>query len=298
MLSFSDFIEAINYKTVEVIINKGEVLYHGTGESFDTRKPKPGGYDNVFWTTDDLMIARSYIPQNGSYSSSNIEFLLRDEKTKKALGVTKEIERFAWKKQEEGYQKVKYWGDKERSLAKQWQEMEGKFTRENWDAPAIDELFKQWREAEENHRKYQREWKTHEYYLKDFIARKLKNLGYEIGNDGRIARLLQKLDGTILPASNRLVGKVLKITCKRDFKVFNMTYQSDGDLMEPDYHKISSFKKLEEKGYDGVIINDFAQTSYHGNLGHRSIGFFEKALPDLEIKQIRSQTHPKDEEWT
>lgn len=176
--------------------------------------------------------------------------------------------------------------------------MEEKFNRQNWDSVAIDELLKQWGEAEKNHRKYQNEWKRHDYYLKAFLTRKLNSLGYEVSKYGQVKRFLEDPhNGNILPANHRKVGKVLKVTCKRDFKVFNYGYGKDGDLMNVEYHNTKLFKKLDEEGYDGVIINDFAQSSYHGNIGHKSVGFFAKAIPDLEIKQIRSQTHPKDEEW-
>lgn len=79
MLNFKEFIEAVNYKAgTEVVIHKGEVLYHGTGESFDTRTPRPGGYDNVFWTTDDFMIARTkmgHIPLQTSTTSLKMKKL-------------------------------------------------------------------------------------------------------------------------------------------------------------------------------------------------------------------------------
>ena len=50
------------------------------------------------------------------------------------------------------------------------------------------------------------------------------------------------------------------------------------------------------------VIIPKGEVLYHGtiesNYGHRSIGFFKKAIQDLAIKQIRGQTHPDEKEWT
>ena len=43
------YVEAIDFNSKEVIVVKGEILYHGTIESFDTRKARPSSYDDVFW---------------------------------------------------------------------------------------------------------------------------------------------------------------------------------------------------------------------------------------------------------
>lgn len=288
--------ETINFNSREVIVPKGEVLYHGTVESFDKRKTTTAPYDNMFWTSDDMMIARTYIPSKSSYMSTSIDSLIRDEdheNIRKSLGLTQRIIKYAWEKQEEGYQKLKYWEEKHKGFIAKNKELEKDFTK------YTDDFFQQWSVAEDNYRKAQKEMKWADHYLKLFVTHKMKQFGYEPTGYSKdyFTKIFTDDDGYLLPFSSKSVGKVLKVICKRDFKFYNYAYGREGDLMDVDYHKLDLFRKVEEKGYDGIIINDYAQSDYHGNYGHLSIGFFKNSMKDLTIKDIRNQTHPSEEEW-
>jgi len=52
----------------------------------------------------------------------------------------------------------------------------------------------------------------------------------------------------------------------------------EGDLSDPTHKRIDLFRKAEADGFDGVIIDDFAQSDDCGNVGHRAIGLFERAV--------------------
>ena len=111
-MNFKTWLENLDYSNRIMIVPKGTVLYHGTIESFDTRNPKPGGYDEVFWTAEDIMIARSYIPSKGSYSNVSVRHIIQDpgyENVRKSLGLSQAIIEQAWRKDRENYQKFKYW---------------------------------------------------------------------------------------------------------------------------------------------------------------------------------------------
>lgn len=87
---------------------------------------------------------------------------------------------------------------------------------------------------------------------------------------------------TILPASYSTRGRLFIIDGWQNLRFHDMTVGGDGDLMDPDHNKLDDFREAEEAGFDGVIINDFAQSGAHwGNLGHRSWGVFRHALPRL-----------------
>lgn len=61
------------------------------------------------------------------------------------------------------------------------------------------------------------------------------------------------------------------------------------------YHgKIESFdvRNIRPGGYDGIVINDFAQSEEYGNVGHVSYGLF--ANKDLHIKSIKGITHESE----
>ena len=61
------------------------------------------------------------------------------------------------------------------------------------------------------------------------------------------------------------------------------------NLMEPDYNKVSLFKKLEKLGYDGVRISDFAQSENWGNIGHASVGLFPSGLSKVRYERIKAK---------
>jgi hypothetical protein len=68
--------------------------------------------------------------------------------------------------------------------------------------------------------------------------------------------------------------------------------KGDSDLTDVQYHDLSGFKKMKEKGLDGVLIDDFAQSKEYGNFGHLSVGLY--STDKLVIKDIPAQYR----EWT
>ena len=115
-----------------------------------------------------------------------------------------------------------------------------------------------------------------------------KDLGYKPEENG-MYRLKTTYDGgntTILPANYRMPGKLYLLVGKDKLKLFDMAKNNEGDLMEPDYNKYDTFEKMKKAGYDGVRINDFAQSKYWGNMGHRSILIFPSGLAKLRKQHI------------
>jgi hypothetical protein len=295
-LNFKKWLESIDYDSQVVIVEKGEILYHGTLESYDMRKIRPGGYDKVFWTTDSLYIAQSYIPRNGSYSNMSTQHILDEPKYFQSLGISDKIIRKAWEIHKRGLEKLRHADEIMKQFDKIYREKEARN-----DFEYKDDFFSNWEKAENDYKKYQQEWRVHDDILSAFVYRKMTALGYK--PDGRVHktftrwdRVLTDKNGKILPASHKSIGQVLRLECQRDFKMFNMAYRKEGDLTDVDYNKINTFRKIEEEEYDGVVINDFAQILNKGNVGHLSVGFFQHALQDLKVTKIRNQTHPEDED--
>ena len=55
----------------------------------------------------------------------------------------------------------------------------------------------------------------------------------------------------------------------------------------PDYRKLDAFRRLEGRGYDGVVIDEFRQSeNFLGDVGHRSIGLFASALGKIRCAAI------------
>ena len=304
MMNFKKWFESIHYNSEQVIVPKGETLYHGTIESFDNRKIDVGGYDEIFWTTDNIMIARSYIPSKSSYISCPIDKIIniQDKELdglRKSIGLTTKIIDTTWKKYHDSYKQYDYW-------KKEHEKYKDVYEKNKNNLEFFDEdpdFFKKWMEAENNYKKTYK-IRTPEDLLKSFVIQKMKSFGYELENSYYYRKLSFDEHGNLLPASKKNIGSVLKIICNRNFIFYNYAFEKEGDLTEPDYHKLDLFKKIELKkdknghyAYDGIIINDFAQSDYYGNMNHISLGFFKRSLNDVSVKKIRNQTHPYDDEW-
>lgn len=65
----------------------------------------------------------------------------------------------------------------------------------------------------------------------------------------------------------------------------------DGDLTDLEYHDHPAFARAQSAGYDGVIINDFAQTNV-GNFGHVSCGINANGLRKLDFLRIDATHYP------
>jgi hypothetical protein len=68
--------------------------------------------------------------------------------------------------------------------------------------------------------------------------------------------------------------------------------KGEGDLTDVQYHDLSGFQLMKEKGLDGVLIDDFAQSKEYGNFGHLSVGLYN--TDKLTIKDLPAQYR----EWT
>ena len=137
----------------------------------------------------------------------------------------------------------------------------------------------------------------------DMINDKLSKLGYEPtsrddythNHSWRLKTTFNGIEQQILPANHRTNGRLLIIKPQEDLKIYDLTLggEVEGDLTDVDYHKIDLFRKVENDGYDGIKINDYAQVESEGNFGHTAIGLFKKTIPKLSIESIDA-VHPED----
>lgn len=66
-----------------------------------------------------------------------------------------------------------------------------------------------------------------------------------------------------------------------------------GGLNDPQYNWFDKFDVVRSMGFDGVLIEDFAQSEDWGNIGHLSVGLFGEALDAVEWERFPAQY----EEW-
>jgi hypothetical protein len=84
----------------------------------------------------------------------------------------------------------------------------------------------------------------------------------------------------LMGPNEKLLGRIFILKALEPIKIYDHTFggEREGDLLDLDYHKINIFRSAEREGYDGIKINDFAQSEIWGNLGHTSIGLFDSSL--------------------
>jgi hypothetical protein len=236
----------------DIILPQGTVLYHGTGEQFDASAPRVSGYDKIFWTTESKAIAKTYIPVAHGMILTDSRHIASPSTNptiiniQKAIGIVYDTSSF---------------------------KMRG-IDIDSWrSAPVFAE---------------ERFWND-ENAKCEYVTEKMKTVFNYIPeyDQGCYTRWRVKIGENNTPQKSdyRLQGRLFSVKLNRAFKIWDKTEggATEGDLMDVDYHKIDLFRLIEKKGYDGIKINDFCQSEDHGNVGHTSIGLFNKSLKDVSI---------------
>lgn len=100
---------------------------------------------------------------------------------------------------------------------------------------------------------------------------------YERGEDG--VQLVQ-------PAGYQREGRLFVVDCVAELRLADLADEGQRDLMEPDYRQLDGFRRIEARGFDGVVINESRQSESRGDIGHRSIGLFTSALGKIRYAAI------------
>lgn len=246
---------------MDLILSAGTLLFHGTCEDFPVEEIRGGGYDQVIWTADSSTIAQSYIPLSGISSITGPEEISRPSKDPIIQQVQRRI-------------CIEYdlsgaeWDHTDRAISFK--------LPYGWDdLPTHEEVTQLMLNAG---------WEKSGYGT--FRLR----YTYEDGPDGKsVPRLFAP--------GEKLIGRLFIFTALEPLKIYDNTRggETESDLLNLEYHNISLFRAVENAGYDGVKINDFAQSKYWGNLGRTSIGLFNHTKPKLSWVAIPATNFEWDE---
>jgi hypothetical protein len=330
----------VEYKNeFDFILKAGSTLFHGTVESFDKRNLKVGGYDEVFWTAKEPIIAQTYISTSGKLYTSTSSILKPSkekdiQKLQRQIGINYDYNSIEW----DGHRPISYkllplfrplYGKYYKSanemkkireeidlLKKRYELYNNKineiFNTTKNRTPSLIEKIKKLNivrseigekiyELEIKEREIFVAWSDLDKYKNKFINFKLQKLGYKPTDTNKnnydYTWVLKTSNSEIKDADYKSKGRLLLVTTTKDMKFFDYTMNGkiEGDLTDLDYHKLDLFRKLENEGYDGIKINDFAQSESEGNLGHTSFGFFKHALQYLKVHSISATHQPY--EW-
>lgn len=290
----------------EIRLSTKDTLFHATVEDFSADKLDTGGYDNVLWTTDSSLIASTYIPVSGSMSYTHTDMFIKpsrsghSENMQKQLGIEfKNVEFqhnqpvswsrpkvFSFKKEHEHNEKL---FEKVKELTSQIQTTDD-YDKKKELRSQYEEINKQFHDIDKLKREY--------------VNNKLKALGYSPSREDDYSlnhrwEIKTSGSGDIYPANYRAEGRLFILKPKTTLRIFDLTRggEVEGDMTDLDYHKHNIFQIAEEKGYDGVKINDFAQTEGEGNVGHTSIGLFKDTIKKMNVFDIIKAYHPEPEDF-
>ena len=237
--------EPATIESLTLMIPRGERLYHGTLVEFPAAKLTTGGYDDVLWTTDSAPIAQSYLGCSGISVSMGPGSIFRPSMNRHVQAVQ---ERLGFNF---GYGTSRAPDFDAHGDPKAWFWPVG-MPKEHWEA-----------EKE--------------------IKRRILESGWKPIREGSEVFEFDFDDGKLLGPGECAEGRLFIITVEQDLRIFDMTEggEVEGDLMDVDYHKLDVFRAAEKRGFDGIKINDFAQSKLWGNFGHTSIGVFRGSLKKL-----------------
>jgi hypothetical protein len=260
---------------MDLTIKKGTELFHSSGEPFDDKNLRGGGYDGIVWTTTDSAISQTYIPVAGAEMFTQTSSILLPSQSSIITSIQKmvglEYDDITW----------------------------GRGGR----AESYRVLKNPFQDIDDAHDSYYDTVPLKNKRINDYI---INTLGYKpTGEDyNNNYQWKLKVDGNkIMPANYQMKGRLFILVPSQDLKVYDMTYGGsiEGDLTDLDYHKTAFFDELAKKGYDGVKINDFAQSSDQGNFGHTSIGLFKQALGKVDREIVQDVVHhdlePLNRDW-
>lgn len=109
--------------------------------------------------------------------------------------------------------------------------------------------------------------------------RTLEAMGYDFSS-GHARIKISKWEGIsrhYVEAAWMKPGRVY-VTTSDNLNLLDLSI-SEGNLSDPMHKRIDLFREAEMRGYDGIIINDFAQSEDCGNVDHRAVGLFAGACP-------------------
>jgi len=240
-----------------VVLPKGSKLFHGTLEPLKGGL-LPGEYDQVLWFGDNAGVAQLYIPRGGGSFYKGSEGLAQPSRDSS----TQQVQRMVGLNFDPGQV--------------EWDE-HGKLRSYR--------LPDEWSEFNKNLDKMSRE-----------IELRLEKLGYAgTGLLGSRTYHFYSTNGKILPPGGKSLGTLCVATTLRDMTLWEKAL-GEGDLTEVQYHDVGGFRRAQEK-FDGVIIDDFAQSEEWGNLGHLSVGLFGPALKDIKTKCIPATYEEWNRSW-
>lgn len=123
------------------------------------------------------------------------------------------------------------------------------------------------------------------------VKQRLIKAGFEVSFRGSVE--VKTSRGRILMPTETVMGRLFVCQAAQPLVLLNFA-RDTGDLQDPQHLWIDEFRAAQQAGYDGVIINDYAQSDRWGNLGHFSVGVFPESVRKIQCSPIPASYHEFD----
>lgn len=221
-------------------------LFHGSCEPWQSPVPRPGGYDKVFWTAEQPLIAQIYIPSwyssiGFSISSHQLDSPVPPDEQSFAWDVAQQLGATATVHKKDHIGRAQSWSSGKKVT---FQEV--------------------------------RSYLEGLGYVGD---------GYANENFRVKTSFAQMPDGSrryvAVPAAATPYGRLVMIPRPEEAAAHDFSTGEDPDLTNPQYHLVDAFKEAFQADKEAVRIHDFCQSPIMGNVGHTSIGFSASTMKAL-----------------
>lgn len=91
--------------------------------------------------------------------------------------------------------------------------------------------------------------------------------------------------GELIRPGGSIQGRLYVVSVLEPLEVWRKA-KGESDLTDLQYNDLVGFRAARRGGLDGALIDDFAQAAGHGNVGHLSVGLFERAARKLEATWV------------
>ncbi|HFH3083685.1 TPA: hypothetical protein ACGJRU_003091 [Pseudomonas aeruginosa] len=241
-------------------------LFHGSCEPWQNPVPRPGGYDKVFWTAEQPLIAQIYIPNwystiSFTISSHQLDSPVPPDEQSFAWDVAQQLGATATVHKKDHIGRAQSWSSGKKVT---FQEVKS----------YLEGLG----------------------YIGD---------GYGNENFRVKTSFQQMPDGSrryiAVPAAATPYGRLVMIPRPEEAASHDFSTGEDPDLTNPQYHLVDAFREAFQGDKKAVRIHDFCQSPIMGNVGHASIGFSASTMKALHeagaVRIIAATQRDFSKEW-
>jgi len=293
-----------------VVLPKGSYLFHGTSALELSGGRLLPGLDGMVWFAGNPAIAQMYIKQHGRVGFTADQILdprfedrgRRLDQVRRYLGLEHDPYKYVWempdprgwRESDELIKKRRELASREKRVKKYEEEI--RETKREGDAERA-EAFRGFIKSLEKKIRRVKDLITsmRRAASKDKLKMLLRDRGiFPVEGSGFKSPIAGDLydfmftedDRLVLPGEGEADGRLYIAKTKRDMILQSTATGDEDSFIDPAFGDFEAFEEAKRDGYDGVLIDDYAQSEGEFHTLHLSVGLFPENVKDLQIRVI------------